>query len=66
MLVIVPRFYEPLEQHAAAHAGLHVAIALLGLATGLGATRLGRVGGRLAVFLSVGMMLMFAAAMTGG
>jgi cytochrome c oxidase subunit I len=66
MLVMVPRFYEPLEQHAAAHAGLHVAIALLGLATGLGATRLGRVGGRLAVFLSVGMMLMFAAAMTGG
>jgi len=38
-------------------------MAALGLAAGLGATRLGRVAGRLAAFLAVGMCVMFAAAM---
>jgi hypothetical protein len=38
-------------------------MAALGLATGLGATRLGRITGRLAAFLAVGMAIMFAAAM---
>jgi hypothetical protein len=41
-------------------------MAALGLATGLAASRLGRVGGRLSAFLAAGMMLLFAAAMTGG
>ena len=36
----------------------------LGLATGIGASRLGLVTGRLTFVLSVGMMVMFAAAMT--
>jgi hypothetical protein len=38
-------------------------MAALGLVTGLGATRLGRVTGSLAAFLAVGMAVMFAAAM---
>jgi cytochrome c oxidase subunit 1 len=63
MLVMVPRFYEPLERHPFEHALYHVAMAAIGLVTGLGATRLGRVGGRLAAFLAVGMAVMFAAAM---
>jgi hypothetical protein len=63
MLVMVPRFYEPLERHPFEHALYHLAMAALGLATGLGATRLGRITGRLAAFLAVGMAIMFAAAM---
>lgn len=63
MLVMVPRFYEPLESHPLEHALYHLAMAALGLVTGLGATRLGRVSGRFAAFLAVGMVVMFAAAM---
>jgi cytochrome c oxidase subunit 1 len=63
MLVMVPRFYEPLERHPFEHALYHLAMAAIGLVTGLGATRLGRVTGRLAAFLAVGMAVMFAAAM---
>jgi cytochrome c oxidase subunit I len=63
MLVMVPRFYEPLERHPFEHALYHLAMAAFGLATGLGATRLGRITGRLAAFLAVGMAVMFAAAM---
>ncbi len=63
MLVMLPRFYEPLEGDPAGHALYHLAMAALGLAAGLGATRLGRVAGRLAAFLAVGMCVMFAAAM---
>ncbi len=66
MLVMVPRFYEPLERHPAEHALYHLAMAGFGFVTGLGASRLGRVAGRLTAFLSVGMMLLFAATMTGG
>jgi cytochrome c oxidase subunit 1 len=66
MLLMVPRFYEPLERNSAAHAGYHVAMAACGLLTGLGASRLGPVAGRLSAFLAVAMTLMFAAAMTGG
>jgi cytochrome c oxidase subunit I len=65
MLVMVPRFYEPLERHPVEHALYHMAMAAFGLITGLAASRLGRVGGRLAVFLAVGMALMFAAAVKG-
>jgi len=64
MLLMVPRFYEPLERHPVDHALYHLAMAALGLATGLAATRLGRVTGRLAVVLAIGMGVMFAAAMT--
>jgi hypothetical protein len=63
MLVMVPRFYEPLERQPFEHALYHLAVAALGLVTGLGATRLGRVTGRFAAFLAVGMAVMFAAAM---
>jgi cytochrome c oxidase subunit I len=64
MLVMVPRIYEPLEIHPLEHALYHLAMAALGVATGLGATRLGLATGRLMFVLSVGMMVMFAAAMT--
>ncbi len=63
LLVMVPRFYEPLERHPAEHALYHVAMAMVGLVAGAGATRLGRVSGRLAALLAVGMAVMFAAAM---
>jgi cytochrome c oxidase subunit 1 len=63
MLVMVPRFYEPLERHSFEHALYHLSMAVLGLVTGLGATRLGRVTSRLSASLAVGMALMFAAAM---
>jgi cytochrome c oxidase subunit I len=66
MLVMVPRFYEPLERHPFEHALYHLAMAAFGLAAGVGASRLGRVGGRLSAFLVVGMVLLFAAAMKGG
>jgi cytochrome c oxidase subunit 1 len=64
MLVMVPRFYEPLERHSFEHALFHLAMAAFGLVTGIGATRLGLVTGRFAAFLSVGMAVVFAAAMT--
>jgi cytochrome c oxidase subunit 1 len=66
MLLMVPRFYEPLERHALDHALYHVGMAALGFVAGVGATRLGLVAGRLAAFLSIGMAVMFAAAMKGG
>ena len=49
MLVMVPRIYEPLERHPFEHALYHLAMAAFGLVTGLGATRLGLVTGRLDV-----------------
>jgi hypothetical protein len=66
MLVMVPRFYEPLESNAFEHAFYHLAMAAFGFVTGLGASRLTPLGGRLVAFLSVAMLLMFAAAMKGG
>ncbi|HZQ04905.1 MAG TPA: cbb3-type cytochrome c oxidase subunit I [Gaiellaceae bacterium] len=66
LLLMVPRFYEPLDRHPVAHGLYHVAMAALGLVTGLAASRLTPLGGRLAALLSVGTALMFAAAMKGG
>jgi cytochrome c oxidase subunit I len=63
MLVMVPRIYEPLERDPFEHALFHLTMAVFGLLTGLGATRLGLVTGRIMFTLSVGMPLMFAAVM---
>jgi len=63
---MVPRFYEPLENHLFEHALYHLAMAAFGFVTGLAASRLGRVGGRFSAFLAIGMVLLFAAAMKGG
>jgi cytochrome c oxidase subunit 1 len=63
MLLMVPRIYEPLERHPFEHALYHLAMVAFGLLTGLGATRLGAVAGRVMFVLSVGMPVMFAAAM---
>jgi cytochrome c oxidase subunit 1 len=62
MAVMVPRIYEPLEGDPLEHALYHLAMAGFGFLTGLGATRLGLVTGRIMFALSVGMPLMFAAA----
>jgi hypothetical protein len=64
MLLMVPRIYEPLERDPFEHALYHFAMAAFGLLTGLGATRLGLVAGRLMFVLSIGMPIMLAAAMT--
>lgn len=66
MLVMVPSIYEPLERHVFEHALYHLLMAGFGFVTGVGATRLGLVAGRFAFVLTIGMTLMFAAAMTGG
>jgi len=63
MVVMVPRIYEPLERDPFEHSLYHLAMAAFGLLTGVGATRLGLVTGRIMFVLSVGMPLMFAAAM---
>jgi cytochrome c oxidase subunit 1 len=63
MVVMVPRIYEPLERDPFEHALYHLAMAAFGFVTGIGATRLGLVTGRIMFVLSVGMPLMFAAAM---
>jgi cytochrome c oxidase subunit 1 len=63
MMVMVPRIFEPLERHPLEHALYHLAMVAFGLITGLGSTRLGLVTGRLMFVLSVGMPVMFAAAM---
>ena len=60
LLVMVPRFYEPLDSRTGYHLLYHVGMAALGIAIGLGTTRLGLVAGRLAIVLSIGMVLMFA------
>lgn len=65
MLLMVPRIYEPLESHPFEHALYHLGMAAFGLLTGLGATRLGLVAGRVMFVLAIGMPIMFAAAMTG-
>jgi cytochrome c oxidase subunit 1 len=61
MLIMLPRIYEPLEGHALEHASFHLGMAAFGLVAGLGAGALGRVTGRLAVVLAVGMAVMYAA-----
>jgi hypothetical protein len=63
MVVMVPRIYEPLERDPFEHALYHLTMAAFGLLTGVGATRLGLVTGRIMFALSIGMPLMFAAAM---
>ena len=63
MMVMVPRIFEPLERHPLEHALYHLAMVAFGLITGLGLTRLGLVTGRLMFVLSIGMPVMFAAAM---
>ncbi len=63
MLFMLPSIYEHYERHPLVYAFYLAHNAVLGLLTGLGATRLGLVAGRLMFVLSVGMPVMFAAAM---
>ena len=66
LFLMVPRFYEPLEGSTAEHASYHLLMAFLGLVTGLGASRLGTIAGRVLFVLAVGMTVMFTVAMGGG
>lgn len=65
LLVMAPRIYEPLEHHPVLHAMYHVGIGLLGVLTGIGCARLGRVAGWFLLFASVSMGLVWAAGLTG-
>ena len=66
MLAMLPAVYEPLDDRPALHFLYHVGIAVLGALAGLGAGALGRVTGRIAFVLAVGMAVMFAAGAGGG
>jgi len=57
---MVPSVYGHLERQPLVYAFYLVHNAAFGLLTGLGATRLGLVTGRVAIVLSIGMTLMFA------
>jgi len=66
MLAMTPSVYAPLDDRPALHFLYHVGIAALGVLTGLGAGALGRVTGRVALVLAVGMAVMYAAGVGGG
>ncbi len=66
MLVMEPAVYEPLNDRPVLHVLYHDAIAILGVAVGIGAGSLGRITGRIAFVLALGMMLMYAAGAGGG
>ncbi len=65
MLAMLPAVYEPLDGRPALHFLYHVGIAALGLVAGFGAGALGRVTGRVAFVLAVGMAVMYAAGAGG-
>lgn len=65
MLTMAPRVYAPLEDHAVLHASYHLGIGALGLLTGLGCARLGRLAGWCVLIASVGMALLWAPGVTG-
>jgi cytochrome c oxidase subunit 1 len=66
MLAMEPAVYEPLNDRPILHFLYHDAIAILGVAVGIGAGSLGRITGRIAFVLALGMMLMYAAGAGGG
>jgi cytochrome c oxidase subunit 1 len=66
LLAMTPGVYDGLESNDSAHALYHGGLIFLGLITGMGAALQGRVTGRILLVLSVGMMLMYAAGVSGG
>lgn len=66
LLLMVPAVYAEFEGDEALHVAYHDLVIVLGFASGFSAALLGRVTGRLLIVLSVGMMLMYAAGVTGG
>ena len=66
LIGMVPRIYSSLEDHPAGHLAYHVGIVALGVATGAACAYLGRVSGRLVVFLSIAMAAMYAGGVAGG
>ncbi len=65
LLAMVPGVYGGLDQDTA-HASYHAGLMALALLTGMSAAVLGRSTGKLMIFLTVGMMLMYAGGVTGG
>ena len=66
LLAMTPTVYAGVEQPEGLHALYHLGLVGLGVLTGLGAARMGRVPGRILLALSVGMAAMYAAGVTGG
>jgi hypothetical protein len=66
LFAMTPTIYAGLEDPAGLHGLYHFGMVALGVATGLGAARMGRVTGRVLLALSVGMAAMYAAGVTGG
>lgn len=66
LLLMVPDLYASFEDDDWLHAGYHDLVVVLGFLTGFSAALLGRITGRLLIVLSVGMMLMYAAGVSGG
>lgn len=66
LLLMVPSVYGNIETNETLHAAYHAGIFALGALTGAGASLVGRTSGRLVMFVSVGMGLMYAAGVTGG
>ena len=65
LVAMAPRIYLPLDDRAVLHAGFHLGIGALGLLTGLGCARLGRVTGWAVLVASVGMALLWAPGVAG-
>jgi cytochrome c oxidase subunit I len=61
LVAMTPSSYERLEQHPALHAAYHLGIVALGLITGIGLSRLGRLAGYTLLLLSISMGILFAA-----
>jgi heme/copper-type cytochrome/quinol oxidase subunit 1 len=66
LIGMVPRLYSGLDDHPVAHLAYHVGVVAVGVATGAAAAYLGRVPGRLVVFLSIAMAAMYAGGVAGG
>jgi len=66
LLVMIPLVYDDLVDSDFLHAAFHLAMLVLGLATGLGSALLGRIAGWTVLLTSVGMALLFAPGVTGG
>lgn len=66
LLAMVPGVYGGLEDNDTLHAAYHTGLVILAVVTGMGAALMGRSTGKLLIALSAGMMLMYAAGVTGG
>ena len=66
LMVMIPLIYNDLVTNDVVHVGYHLIMVVLGLITGLGASRLGRTAGWVVLLTSVGMAVLYAPGVTGG